>query len=726
MDRIPRLATTVRGVGGDRRIFDTVTVAATTVRTPIGDPETAVRRTRSAIQSLDHSVRLVVTQEIATGYEKERGYHLPGLFDREWGLMMQHIAPLSAGRLIVYGIPIHYNGAPYNGAVFLWDGAPIAATAKMYLAQGGEYEDTRYFTALKPGFFDPHGLNVQGHSIPFGDLVVGIGGVRVKALVCEDLWVEGGPAASALEHGVDIIGWLNASHEAVGRHQNRIQLINARSLCSSTAIVGSASLGVQAGHHVFGGGNLISQGGNILAAGERFLLREWGTTSATVDLHLTRQSRLMSTSQRTQPARANVVTAEGTLYSGELPSSPLSTPELLTELDGDEEAISIITSWIWDQFVGSRQDGFLVLNSGGSDSRLTLMLAKLAIVRAWNQLGTAEFKRVLAHVKGIEEVQSPDQFFAQHAYGPYLTGRTSGEKTALSARVLSEALGFQFVSGSIVEIESALNGAAARILGLEGLSWDSLPGGVDTTRLERTLENAPVRARGGLGWQIANALHLLYLTTSNLDEVWAKYYSLGGDVEGAGAPLAGSGKLRIERMNVRVARELGIYAQIQEFLKMAPTAEIKPAAMAQTDDGELGLLVYRTRARELLVGEDRDAVQTLLCLAREFTPEGCSVGEAEELWTDLAFALVKLLIPTFTTQWARMQLAISPVVEPGPQHPGESESNRRPAVDLSYRPMLVELVQYLAHEAPRVLVSLLKRSGMGELQRIVDQELTDR
>ena len=122
-----------------------------------------------------------------------------------------HVAAACRDVIAVVGVPLHENGAVYNAAAILADGAVAGWYRKIRLPNYAVFDEKRYFAP--------------------GDraVVLEMGGVRVGVTVCEDIWEAGGPAeAAATSGGAGIVLNLSMSPYHQGKGQEREAMLAER------------------------------------------------------------------------------------------------------------------------------------------------------------------------------------------------------------------------------------------------------------------------------------------------------------------------------------------------------------------------------------------------------------------------------------------------------------------------------------------------------------------
>jgi NAD+ synthase (glutamine-hydrolysing) len=114
---------------------------------------------------------------------------------------------------------------------------------------------------------------------------------------------------------------------------------------------------------------------------------------------------------------------------------------------------------------------------------------------------------------------------------------------------------------------------------------------LDWQRDDLALQNVQARARAPAVWLIANVKGALLLATSNRSEVAVGYTTMDGDTCGGLSPVAGIDKTFLRRwlrwLEHRGPRGLDPIPALAAINAQAPTAELRPAAASQTDEGDL-------------------------------------------------------------------------------------------------------------------------------------------
>ncbi|WP_084130595.1 NAD+ synthase [Demequina sp. NBRC 110055] len=160
--------------------------------------------------------RLVVFPEmVMTGYPIE-DLALRESFQRAAaGAVESLAADLDAAGLgdltvIVGTLGVAHSGRPFNQAAVLTGGAVVARYNKHHLPNYGVFDERRIFAAGE----DPCVVEVEGR--------------RVGVVICEDIWVDGGPVDQVAGEGVDLMVVLNGSPFEEGKGRVRTDLARRR------------------------------------------------------------------------------------------------------------------------------------------------------------------------------------------------------------------------------------------------------------------------------------------------------------------------------------------------------------------------------------------------------------------------------------------------------------------------------------------------------------------
>ena len=247
-------------------------------------------------QAWKEGIQLLVYPELClTGYTCGDLFWQEELLEKaRQGLSEIVMHSLGKKMLIFVGLPWEMNGKLYNVAAAVSDGELLGLVPKRYLPAYSEFYEERNFT---PGKEEITRLMVDGKEIPFGSRILfscpEVRGLSVAAELCEDLWTPEPPSIGHAMAGATVIVNLSASDETTGKSIYRRNLISgqsARLLCGY--IYASAGEGESTTDLVFGGHNVISENGVILAESRLF---ENSTIVTELDIQRLRADRRKQT-----------------------------------------------------------------------------------------------------------------------------------------------------------------------------------------------------------------------------------------------------------------------------------------------------------------------------------------------------------------------------------------------------------------------------------------------
>lgn len=252
-----------------------VKVAAATPKIQVADcVENAARIVENVFQMERRGAKVMVFPELCL-----TGYTCSDLFWQERLLDEARRALAEVARqtretdaLIFVGLPWEENGKLYNVAAALNRGRVLGIVPKRHLPNYNEFYEQRHFAE---GPEELHMTSFEGCEVPFGMrqlfCCAQMPRLKVAAELCEDLWVPDPPGTRHALAGAALLVNLSASDEMTGKDSYRRELValtSARLVCAY--IYATAGEGESTTDLVFGGQNMISENGVILAESGRF------------------------------------------------------------------------------------------------------------------------------------------------------------------------------------------------------------------------------------------------------------------------------------------------------------------------------------------------------------------------------------------------------------------------------------------------------------------------
>jgi NAD+ synthase (glutamine-hydrolysing) len=375
-----------------------------------------------------------------------------------------------------------------------------------------------------------------------------VAGGSVGVVICEDVWVDGGPAAELARAGCGLLVVLNASPYYRGRREERLAMLRRRVAETGCAIAYVNLVGGQ-DELVFDGASLVlGAGGALLASAPQF---EESLLVVDVDVPDGAAGARPLAGLADRPAR----------------SVPRRDGVIAEPLDALGEAYAALVTGTRDYLAKNGFGSAVVALSGGIDSSL---VATIAV----------------------------DALGADAVLGVAMPSRYSSTHSLADARELARRLGIRFEVAPIEPAHAALAHVLDPVLG-------GMPAGL-------TDENLQSRIRGVLLMAISNATGAIALTTGNKSELATGYTTLYGDSVGGFAVIKDVVKTLVYELcrhrNERATAEGATPPIPASVLEKPPSAELRPD---QRDDDTLPPYDALDPVLEAYVEEDRTAAELI-------------------------------------------------------------------------------------------------------------------
>jgi NAD+ synthase (glutamine-hydrolysing) len=526
---------------------------------------------------------LCLPEMCVCGYGCEDAYHSPGTAEMAWRVLRDEILPATRGIVVSLGLPVMFQNALFNCAALAADGRVLGFVAKRFLAGDGIHYEPRWFKPWPTGIVGS--VELDGQTYPIGDIYFDVGGVRIGFEICEDAWVAKRPGGALALEGVDVILNPSASHFAFGKIETRKRFVIEGSRAFGVTYVYSNLVGNEAGRAIYDGGAIIASAGKLIAQGPRFTFRDFDVTAAVVDLASTRmsQARTASFNPAIDGDSGNCVRAPEFAYPpAKLEPREVSCagwetgPHVKEEEFARAEALAL-----FDYLRKSRSTGFVVSLSGGADSTAVTCLVRLMVEMGVAELGLESFRAKLEYVKGIADAARPEAIVRALLTTVYQSSENSGPVTRGAAKAVADAVGARHLEFDVSQLVKDYVAMVSAGIGRK-LSWESD---------DLALQNIQARVRAPGVWMLANLRNALLLSTSNRSEAAVGYATMDGDTSGGLSPIAGIDKNFLRRWLVWLESTgpagLGPIAALRAVNEQAPTAELRPASMGQTDEADL-------------------------------------------------------------------------------------------------------------------------------------------
>jgi NAD+ synthase (glutamine-hydrolysing) len=523
-------------------------------------------------------VSILCLPELAiSGYGCEDAFHSPGLHQTSVDVLRE-LAPASHGMVVSVGLPLFHNRALYDAAALLVDGAVVGLVAKRFLAGDGIHYEPRWFKPWPEG----HRAEVElgERAVPLGDLLFEVGGVKLGFEICEDAWVANRPGSRLALAGVDVILNPSGSHFAFGKEEIRQRFVVEGSRAFGVTYVYANLLGNEAGRIIYDGSALIAHGGTLVARGARFSFRDVELTCAVVDVMQNRMAQARTSSFAPEvDDHAIDVAFRWPALAPVAPAAVAAGWESGPAIK-EEELCRAIALGLFDYLRKSRSRGFVVSLSGGADSAAVACLCALMVELAAGQLGLDGLAGKLGHID-LAGAADPTAVVHRLLTTVYQATAQSGPVTRAAAAEVAAAIGARHLE---LDVEPLVRGYLGLIEAAIGrrLDWE---------HDDLALQNIQARVRAPSVWLLANLAGALLLATSNRSEAAVGYATMDGDTAGGLSPLAGIDKAYLRRWLVWLEQHgpAGLHPipALAAVNRQAPTAELRPAAAGQTDEGDL-------------------------------------------------------------------------------------------------------------------------------------------
>ncbi|RIL11539.1 MAG: NAD(+) synthase [Proteobacteria bacterium] len=489
---------------------------------------------------------------------------------------LEKIIAESGGIAVSAGLPIAFEGKLYNSSALVADGKLYGFRCKQVLAGEGIYYEPRWFSPWPQG--QSGDVEFDGRKIPIGDLIFEFKDFSLGFEICEDAWAKDRVGQSLAKQGAGIILNPSASHFAFGKFEVRKNLAKEASRKWGVAYIYANLLGNDSGRAIYDGGTIIATKGEIAALGPRLSFGEVVLTESIVEIphsntdaqdkscRTSRRVRVAYQPQATRPNPKPNVAAAGWESSANLK---------------EEEFARAVSLGLHDYARKSRSHGFVVSISGGVDSASVACLVAVMLNLACKEIGLRALKERFSYMPEIAKIQSEKQLIAAMLTCVYQSTENNSATTSEAARLITEALGATYFTWEIDDLVAKYINTVEKRIG-RSLTWE---------QDDIALQNIQARARGPAVWLIANLKSALLLATSNRSESAVGYTTMDGDTCGGLSPIAGVDKAFLRKWLLWLEKSgpqgLGPISALNSVNQQEPTAELRPLALNQTDEGDL-------------------------------------------------------------------------------------------------------------------------------------------
>eukprot|EP00756_Hemistasia_phaeocysticola_P006332 Hpha_TRINITY_DN13778_c0_g1::TRINITY_DN13778_c0_g1_i5::g.142281::m.142281/K01950/E6.3.5.1, NADSYN1, QNS1, nadE; NAD+ synthase (glutamine-hydrolysing) len=581
----------------------------------------SIRRAKAA------GARLRVGPELeTTGYSCEDHFLEADTVLHSWEAIADLLSDpedLTGGILVDVGAPVIHQNVLYNCRVYLLNSKVVLIRPKIYLANDGNYRETRFFGQwdhanpyrVTPFYLPSVIAQVTGQAkVPFGVAAVAARDTVVATETCEELFTPKSPSIDLALNGVEIITNGSGSHHQLRKLHQRVDLMrSATSKCGGCYVYANQQ-GCDGARLYFDGSALIMCNGGILAQGSQFGIADVEVVTAVVDLTDIRAYRNQLNSRTVQASESRGIprvdidfrmVSRDLLLGPSLPVAPrYHTPE--------EELGLGPPCWLWDYLRRSGMRGFFVALSGGADSAsvttMVRMMCDLVVnsIRDGNTTALEDVRKVTRDA-GYTPVSGKD-LCSRVLHTCYMGTTNSSQETLDRARELAEELGACHASVTIDEMTKAVVGVFMQQK-KDGVVPN--PKAKKGTSQDLAMQNIQARSRMTLSYLLAQLLPwqrhgvdwgaLLVLGTANVDEALRGYYTKYDCSAADINPIGGISKGDLRKFlrwaaDARPAEYGPRLEKCRSIVEAVPTAELRPledehgkTVAPQTDEEDMGM-----------------------------------------------------------------------------------------------------------------------------------------
>ncbi|MCK5719381.1 MAG: NAD(+) synthase [Thiomargarita sp.] len=525
--------------------------------------------------SNEHISILCLPELCISGYGCEDTFLAPNTLKKSLQAL-QEIVSYTKGIMVAVGLPLLYQNRIYNTVSLLVDGKIAGFVAKRFLSNEGIHYESRWFHRWSSNIVAQ--IEIAGKFYPIGDIYFNCGGVRIGFEICEEAWIANRPGIKLAEQGIDIILNPSASHFAFGKHHIRERFVLEGSRAFSVNYIYTNLLGNEAGRAIYDGDMMIVAKGKLLATSKRFSFADYQLIHTLIDVELTRISQ--ANTSYGVPNLENQIDLD---FKYPKILSPLNKTNFLLEENTpslkEEEFTHAVMLGLFDYLRKSHTQGFVVSLSGGADSSTIACLVYLMVKSAVKELGMEAFCHKIDYK--FSTTTTITSLMQKLLLCVYQATENSSETTRNAAFTLAQRLEADYLELDVDKVVKDYLHIIANAT-QQKLTWE---------QHDIALQNIQARVRSPSVWLLANLRNALLLATSNRSEASQGYATMDGDTSGGLSPLAGIDKNFIRHwlrwLEQSSSAEFAPISELSLVNEQAPTAELRPKEMAQTDESDL-------------------------------------------------------------------------------------------------------------------------------------------
>eukprot|EP01117_Protostelium_nocturnum_P009804 TRINITY_DN3500_c2_g1_i3.p1 TRINITY_DN3500_c2_g1~~TRINITY_DN3500_c2_g1_i3.p1 ORF type:complete len:535 (-),score=147.62 TRINITY_DN3500_c2_g1_i3:665-2125(-) len=401
------------------------------------------------------------------GYSCEDHFFEEDLYLHCWEVIVEILkSGLTEGILCDIGMPVSHRNVRYNCRIFLLNGKIVFIRPKLYLANDGNYRETRWFTSwghqfqLEDYYLPSFVRAVTGQTkIPFGEAAIATTDTVLGVETCEELFTPNSPHIYLGLNGVEIISNGSGSHHQLRKLNTRIDLIQSATSKGGGVYLYSNQRGCDGNRLYFDGCAMIVLNGKVLAQADQFSLEDVQVVTATVSLEEIKNYRGGIASRGVQAADAveiKRIDVDFTLKNKDMRVGP-TKPREVKYFTPEEEIGYGPACWLWDYLRRSTANGFFLPLSGGADSAATAAIVGLMCQLVIDGINSGDTQvlddvRRIAH-KGDDWTPKDHKEIAKEIFFTcYMGTVNSSETTKKRAKEIADQIGATHTSLTMDEI----------------------------------------------------------------------------------------------------------------------------------------------------------------------------------------------------------------------------------------------------------------------------------
>eukprot|EP00286_Rhodomonas_abbreviata_P014378 CAMPEP_0181324100 /NCGR_PEP_ID=MMETSP1101-20121128/20164_1 /TAXON_ID=46948 /ORGANISM="Rhodomonas abbreviata, Strain Caron Lab Isolate" /LENGTH=779 /DNA_ID=CAMNT_0023432223 /DNA_START=72 /DNA_END=2411 /DNA_ORIENTATION=+ len=570
-----------------------------------------LRRIRESIkQAKAMGARLRLGPELEIpGYGCEDHFLEDDTIQHSWEVLAELLKGDETKDLLCdFGMPIMYEGVRYNCRVLCLNKEILLIRPKLFLANDGNYRETRWFTAWRYGWVlrdlvlpgEISELPLKQKTAKIGPGMLRLGDTVVAAETCEELFTPNSPHITLALRGAEIITNGSGSHHVLRKLDKRMDLIQSAMSKSGGCYMYANQIGCDGGRMYFDGCASICCNGNLVAQAAQFSLKEVEVVGACVDLAAIRSQRGAFMSRCEQVATVPEVPSVAKLDFKLCASSivfPTEAQKVKVHHPMEELALGP-ACWLWDYLRRSGQGGYFLALSGGADSSSVAAIVGsmcqqvVSAVRAGNPTVLSDVRKVTGDAEYTPSDAS--ELASRLFYTCYMGTEHSSADTRQRAKKLAAQIGGVHYDADIDKVVGAL---LAFFVSLTARTPKFKAHGGEV-RENLALQNIQARLRMVMSYMLGQLLpwvhgregSLLVLGSANVDEALRGYYTKYDCSAADLNPIGAVSKTDLRSFMAWAGENLG-YTELSSIAIAPPTAELEPITedYTQVDEDDMGM-----------------------------------------------------------------------------------------------------------------------------------------